>query len=112
MNIYPFLLTVFGVGAVFSLLATLFERIIIINGLARGNTIGVIITSFVFAAFKQVLDADGSLLLYGLFIVIVGPVAANRYDLSMTISRGRWWWKSENYLKQVQDPQQKDKQSE
>jgi hypothetical protein len=95
MNVYTFILTTLGLGVVFSLLAVLSERILIIAGLTRGNTIGLVIATFLLIVFKQVLDYGGSMYIFGSFIVIVGPIGANRCDLANTLRKGRWWWKSE-----------------
>lgn len=95
MNTWNFLLTTFGIGLVFSLLAILAERLLIIYGYARGNTIGLVIVSFLLAIFKQSLNPNDSFYIHVLFIVVAGPLAVNRYDLANTMRKGRWWWKSE-----------------
>ena len=96
MNIWNFLLTTFGIGLVFSLLAVLAERLLIIYGYTRGNTVGLIIGSFILAIFKQLVNPNDSLYMYVLFAVIAGTMALNRDDLANTMRKGRWWWKSEN----------------
>jgi hypothetical protein len=40
--------------------------------------------------------SDGSLLLYILFAMFIGPIAVNRSDLVITMRKGKWWWKSQN----------------
>jgi hypothetical protein len=96
MITYTFILTTLGFGAVISLLAVLSERILIIAGLTRGNTIVLLLVSFILTILKQLIDYDGSIYIFGLFIVIAGTIASNRYDLSKTLQKGRWWWKLEN----------------
>ncbi|HEY3312131.1 MAG TPA: hypothetical protein VGK00_10875 [Anaerolineales bacterium] len=96
MDISTLLLTALEFGVLFALLAVLFERILIFAGLTRGNTLGLAVVAFFLTAFYKVLDYRGFPYAYGLFIVLIGPIVANRYDLTNTFSKGRWWWKSEN----------------
>jgi hypothetical protein len=97
MNTSNFLFTTFGIGLVFSLLAVLVERILIITGFVRGNTVGLILASFLLVVLKQLLVYNSSLYIFGLFIIVAGPIGANRYDLANTIRKGRWWWKTNNH---------------
>lgn len=99
MNIYTFILTSLGFGLLLSLFAVLFERILIVMGLTRGNTIGLIIAVFLITVIKEVVDYGGSFYMVSIFIVILGPIAANRSDLTNTLKKGRWWWKSESSSK-------------
>lgn len=94
MNMWNFIFITFKAGLLFSLLAVLAERLLIINGFARGNTIGLIFAAFLLAIFKQLVDSNSSLYSYILFIVVVGPLGVNRFDLNYTLQKGRWWWKS------------------
>jgi hypothetical protein len=80
----------------FGLLASLFERILIFLGLVRGNTIFLIIGTFIIGLLRQSIDPNGNLVYYGLFIVIVGPISVNRFDIITTIKQGRYWWRLEN----------------
>ena len=82
-------------GVAFALLAVLSERILIISGLTRGNTLGLAIVVFLLTIFYKMLNYGDFPYIYGLFILIIGPVAANRYDLTNTLQKGRWWWRSE-----------------
>jgi hypothetical protein len=93
MNINTVILETLGLGIVVSLLAILAERVLIITGLTRGNTIGLVIATLILAVLKQVLDFNGSNILFGFLIVVVGTISANRYDIVNTIKKGRWWWR-------------------
>jgi hypothetical protein len=93
MNIQSFLLVSLEVGLLSSLLAVLVERALIIMGCVRGNTIALLIVTILLALFKEVLDPSGSIYVYAVFAAIIGPIAANRYDLTSTIQKGRCWWK-------------------
>ena len=99
MSMWNLLLTTFWNGLVFSLLAVLVERLLIIYGYARGNTISLVVGSFILAIFKQLVNPNDLLYTYVLFAVIAGPMALNRDDLANTFRKGRWWWKSENHSK-------------
>lgn len=90
------LASVIANGLLFSLLSVLAERLLIISGLTRGNKIGVVIVAFTLAILKQLLNYDAPLYIYGLVIIIVGPLSVNRADLTVTLRQGRWWWKTEN----------------
>ena len=96
MSIWNFLLTSFWIGLLFSLLAVLVERLLIIYGYTRGNTVGLVIGSFILAIFKQLVNPNDSLYASVLFAVIAGPMALNRDDLANTLRKGRWWWKAED----------------
>jgi len=100
MSTWNFLLTTFEIGLAFSLLAILAERLLIIYGFARGNTIGLVIVSFLVAIFKQLLNPNDPVYIHAMFIIIAGPFAVNRYDLANTLKKGRWWWKSQNDAKE------------
>lgn len=96
MNAASLLLTIIGQGTIYSLLAVLLERLFIVAGLTRGNTIGLVIATFVLTALKQLVDYDGSPFIFGLFIIVIGTLGVNRHDLVKTLQKGKWWWKSEN----------------
>ncbi len=89
-----FLVSYFGFVLLFSLLSVLVEKMLIFKGYIRGKTIWLMISSFIVAIFKQA-DSWNSLYIYILFAAIGVPLIINRYDLSITISKGKWWWKSE-----------------
>jgi len=92
-----FLVNVIAYGSLFSLLSILVERLLIISGLTRGNTIGVVIIAFTLAMLKQLLNYEAPLYIYGLVIIIIGPVSVNRADLTTTLRQGPWWWKAERH---------------
>jgi len=90
------ILQILGTALVISLLAILVERILISNGFARGNQIGLVVAISFLVTLVHFADYKESIYLTGLFMIIMGPIAVNRYDLTMTIKHGRWWWKKEN----------------
>lgn len=96
MNQYSFLLSTFLTGLIYAILAVFIEKILIYFGIVRGNTIGLMLVAFFSAFIIQIVDYTGSVFLYGLFIILAGPLVANRFDLIDTIMKGRWWWKSQN----------------
>lgn len=96
MNIYDFLLSILRIGIIYSLITILIEKILIITGLTRGNTVVLIIGTFLLVLMKQLFNYHGPLFEYGFLIIAIAPVGANRYDLAKTLERGKWWWKSEN----------------
>lgn len=79
-------------GVIFSVFASLFERILIISGLTRGNTIWLIVGCFAIAILKQVFASPNSIWLF-LFVTILGPISINRIDIINSFNKGRWWWK-------------------
>lgn len=94
------LLSAIGYGLLFSLFAVLTERLLIIYGFVRGSTIMLAIASFVMIfIFRVLIDSNSSFYTYGLIIILALPIGANRYDISASIKKGRWWWKSENNKK-------------
>lgn len=95
MNV-NFLVPIIEYGLLFSLLAFLMERSLILTGFVRGNTIGLIVVSFILVVIKQILYSSSAFYVAGLFIVFLCPLAVNRGDIINTIMKGRWWWKSES----------------
>jgi hypothetical protein len=81
---------VLGPTLVALIIAVLTERLLIIYGFPRGNTIGLVIVPLFLAIMKQFIDYEGPFYIYGLFIIIAGPIGVNRADLTMTIKHGRW----------------------
>ena len=91
-----FLLNILANGIMLSLLAVLVERLLIWGGFVRGNTIFVALLSLIFAVVFIFIDYGDISWSSALFVVIVGPMGMNRYDLAETSYKGRWWWKSED----------------
>jgi hypothetical protein len=96
MNTNDSILTTLVIGTIISIIVVIVERILIITGFARGNTLGLGIVSFLLTVVGQIIFKDLSIYWFGLFIIIIGPVAANRSDITITLNKGRWWWKSES----------------
>ncbi len=90
-----FLLSTVGFWLLFSFLSYLGEKVLVIKGYVRGSTFGLIVISFFLALFRQA-DPTRSLIVYILLALIVSPLVINRYDLSLTINKGKWWWKSDD----------------
>jgi hypothetical protein len=100
MNLHPFTFATLVFIAGLTVLAFLFERILILAGLTRGNTIGLTIAVVTLASLQQVVIPGDFDLEFGLFVVILGPLAANNHDINRTFQKGRRWWQS--------DPDHKD----
>lgn len=95
MNTTDFFITTLVISILVSVLVVIAERILIIAGLARGNTLGLGIATFLLTVMEQIVFKDLSIYWFGLFVIIIGPIAANRSDLTTTFNKGRWWWKNE-----------------
>lgn len=91
-----FALKILAIGLAFSLLAVIVERILIVSGIIRGNTKWLIGGTILLVFFVQLYKPNVTFLCLNLFIIVLGPIIVNRHDFVKTISRGRWWWKSEN----------------
>jgi hypothetical protein len=83
-------------GIVFSIFGVVVERLLVKDGLTRGNTLGVVAGCFLIALVRQFAASERVLWLYWFAASILVPVSMNRIDLISTITKGRWWWKSEN----------------
>jgi len=90
------ILQILGITFVVSLLAILVERFLIINGFARGNTIALIVSIFFLATLFRLAYPEPSDYLYWFLMAFIGAIGGNRYDLTMTMKHGKWWWKKEN----------------
>lgn len=96
MDINTFILPTLEFALIVSFLAFFFERILILTGLTRGNTIILVLGIFGASILKQFVDPHDSYIALGFFIIFAGTMAANRYDLTKTLQKGRWWWRKEN----------------
>lgn len=94
-NLTNFFILTFAFGLVVSVFSLLVERLLVIYGFTRGNTIVLGIATFISAILKQLVYPNGSLFFFGLLLVIMGVLAGNRSDLTQTIQKGRWWWRSD-----------------
>ena len=99
MNIYTAILTTIEIGAVLSILAICIDRLLVYLGLARGDIRGLIIVTLLLTAIKQIIAPNLSVYFFGLFIILVGPISINRYDIIKTFQKGRWWWNKEDVKK-------------
>lgn len=95
MFTYGFIISTIVTGTIFSVLAVLAEKMLVAFGLVRGDIIGLLIGSLVLSFMRQLIDNNGNIWLYCLFVTIVAPLAVNRTDLITTMRKGRWWWESE-----------------
>ena len=94
MNLHPFAFATLAFVAGLTVLALLVERVLILAGLTRGNTLWLAISVVLLAVLQQTVIPGDSNLAFGVFIVILGPLAANRYDMTRTFQMGRRWWLS------------------
>lgn len=93
-----FIISVLGFAFLFLSLSFFAERVLVKSGYVRGNTLWLIPSSFILAIYKQV-DFRNPLYVYILMALIAIPLIVNRYDMSLTIKQGKWWWKSEHNKK-------------
>lgn len=74
--------------------AVFLEFFLIRAGIVR-NRMVILISGILFLVFiKRIWFDDLSWSFIGPMIIILGILAINRGDLWTTMSRGRWWWKS------------------
>lgn len=88
-------------GAILCLIAVLAETLLIFYGFTRGNTISVVLFTFIGATLSEILNGKTPYYVYALFILFVTVAGSNRFDLMSTAIRGRWWWKSEDRNKKT-----------
>jgi len=86
-------------GIILSLLGVLVERLFVKYGLVRGDTITVILGCFFMAFCWQLVDSKGAYLLFWLAASVLAPISLNRIDFIGSLTKGTWWWKSENESK-------------
>jgi hypothetical protein len=73
-NTFSLLRPVLGTTLVALIRAVILERLLMVYGFARGNTIGLVIVTLFLAIMKQFIDYEGSFYIYGLFVIIAGPI--------------------------------------
>ena len=88
-----FIFYLIGYWIFFSALSFLGERLLVKMGIVRGNILWLILASF-FLALIQQINHNYSIFFFFFIALIAIPLSINRYDLSITISKGKWWWKS------------------
>jgi hypothetical protein len=91
-----FALSIVFNGIVLSILGVIVERVLIKSGLVRGDTLGVIVGCFLIGSIMGLVDIGRAYLLFWLGLGVLVPVSMNRIDLFSSLTKGRWWWKSEN----------------
>ena len=99
MKLFIFLLPYFFTGLAVSIIAVLIERLLIFVGWTPGSTVELIIFSFISSVLWQLMKFPQPIsfnMLEVLFFIFLVPIIANRYDISTTVQKGRWWWKSKS----------------
>jgi hypothetical protein len=99
MKLFLLLLPYFAAGLAFTLVAVLIERLMIITGWVRGNTVFLAISVFILSIVLELIKFPStiSLGILDFFVLcILAPLKLNQIDLIGTIEKGRWWWKAEN----------------
>jgi hypothetical protein len=89
-----FILRIIGISFISSIVAFFIELGLIKFGLVRGNTLLLVILTFILNITVLIALKGESVYLFSLLIIFVGIMSMNRYDLAKTIQKGRWWWKS------------------
>jgi tetrahydromethanopterin S-methyltransferase subunit E len=90
-----FIYSVFIFGTMFSIESFLFDKILSISGVSRGNLGILVFCAFLLAVIRQLDYINHPFNPLDLLIPLLGTLAANRSDLTNTIRKGRWWWKEE-----------------
>lgn len=83
-------------GIVLSLLGVLVEKLLIKNGLVRGDTIWVVLGCFFIAFVWQLVDSEGAYWLFWFAASVLAPISLNRGDFIASLTKGPWWWRSES----------------
>jgi hypothetical protein len=83
-------------GIILSILGVLVERFLIRYGVVRGATIEVIVGCFFIAFVSQLVDSQRAYWIFWFAASILTPISLNRNDLIASVTKGRWWWKSQN----------------
>lgn len=81
---------------IFSILGVLIASWMEKNGFARKDYPATIIGVFGLVLIKNILFQNVSWWLWSLVIILGIIFALNRYDLWVTMNKGRWWWKTKN----------------
>jgi len=99
MKLLLFFLPYFAAGLAFTLVAILIERLMIVNGWVRGNTLFLAIGVFILSIVLELIKFPDtiSLGIMDFFILcILAPLKINQIDIIGTMGKGRWWWKADN----------------
>jgi hypothetical protein len=84
-------------GIILSIAGVVIERLLVKHGLIRGNIIEVILGCFFIGFIMQITDSERAYLIFWLAAGILAPISLNRIDIIVSLTKGRWWWKSENH---------------
>jgi hypothetical protein len=98
MKLFLLLLPYIITGLLMTVLAIFLEKAMIFWGWARGNTAILIIMTFIFSTFFQLIKFPKPIdfNVFDLFFLSMMTIGANRFDIMGTIQKGRWWWKSKS----------------
>jgi hypothetical protein len=96
---------IFALNIFFNVLALIIlgvfvEGLLIMSGLVRGDTLGVVVGCFLIGFIMSLVDFGRDYLLFWLGLVFLVPVSMNRIDIYSSLTKGRWWWKSDDKHKQ------------
>jgi hypothetical protein len=97
MNIY--LILAFNItlnGILLSIVGIATERLLVKYGLIRGSLIEIVFSCFFIGFIMQFVDSGRAYLPFWLAASILTPVSLNRGDFIASLTRGRWWWKTDN----------------
>ncbi|MBK8421576.1 MAG: hypothetical protein IPL17_22710 [Anaerolineales bacterium] len=98
IKLFLFLLPYFLTGVSVSIIAILIEKAMIYAGWTPGNPVLTFCFTFIstflfqFAKFPGPISID----LYMIGGLFIGVFGSNRLELSTTMQKGRWWWKSKS----------------
>lgn len=103
MSLFSFLLPYFASGVIFALVAILIEKVLILNGWFRGNTVFLAISVFILSIIFELIKFPQPISINVVDILIffiIAPLKLNQTDFIETIQKGRWWWKEKNHQPQ------------
>jgi len=103
IRLFLLLLPYFFTGLLFTFVAIIIEKYLISIGWVQGNTIFLAIAVFCFFTILELIKFPASISIgwIEIFWLLMMPLSVNRYDLSTTMSKGRWWWRSNHDEKKI-----------
>lgn len=77
---------------IFSILGIIIEYLLDLFGFAPSDRVSMLLSTFITVAIKVFFFKGISWWLWGGLMLLTLVFAGHRWDLWMTIKKGRWWW--------------------
>jgi hypothetical protein len=77
-----------------SILGVAVQSLLVRAGFVRGDTFGVVIGCFLLGLVMGLADIGRAHLLFWLALGVLVPLGMNRLDFFTSLTKGRWWWRS------------------